>query len=191
MSITDSAPSSAPLGKPAKAPQRNPNRIRRGQKLDEILSLSELRLNEFASSSSESTFDPSSSSTPSAGSSPFQLQEYLSLLVRRDPHAVETITSLPSETDISIDDSPFQNVDTDIWVYEQLRRLVLDLTTPWLTALQTDCSKHLKPTTCAAMNAGDWMYLCASHGEEKQCCAIDYMVHTLDVCGISDPSHVG
>lgn len=30
------------------------------------------------------------------------------------------------------------------------------------------------------MNADDWMYLCASHGEEKQCCAIDYIIHTLD-----------
>lgn len=24
------------------------------------------------------------------------------------------------------------------------------------------------------------MYLCACHGEEKQCCAIDYMIHTID-----------
>lgn len=116
------------------------------------------------------------------------------MLVRRDPHNVETIISLPTEADIeplstthkgkgkdeSEDDGILQNVDTDVWVYEQLRRLVLDLTTPWLTSLQHECDKHARPQTCAAMNAGDWMFLCASHGEEKQCCAIDYMVHTLD-----------
>lgn len=134
-----------------------------------------------------------SSSSNSGGDSAFQLQEYLAMLVRRDPHNVEAITSLPTEDDIESlnadkgkakdepeDDGMFQNIDTDVWVYEQLRRLVLDLTTPWLTSLQQECDKHARPQTCAAMNAGDWMYLCASHGEEKQCCAIDYMVHTLD-----------
>lgn len=218
MSITDTMQSSgtAPL-KVATAkttqPRRMQHRVRRGQKLDEVVSLSEQRLNQptsstgdnKASTSSSSTFTPStassepgpSSSAGTGGDSPFQLQEYLAMLVRRDPHAVETITSLPTEADIESltsfsdkgkskddssadDDGIFQNVDTDIWVYEQLRRLVLDLTTPWLTSLQQECDKHSRPQTCAAMNAGDWMYLCASHGEEKQCCAIDYMVHTLD-----------
>ncbi|PWZ02522.1 Mob1/phocein, partial [Testicularia cyperi] len=134
--------------------------------------------------------------------SPFQLQEYLAMLVRQNPHDVDRIVAIPPESEIEAatsfhspgsgsdkgksknefgdDDGGMQPVDTDIWVYEQLRRLVLDLTTPWLTALQQDCDKHARPTTCAAMNAGDWMFLCASHGEEKQCCAIDYMVHTLD-----------
>ncbi len=57
---------------------------------------------------------------------------------------------------------------------------MLDLSTPWLSSLQHECSRQKHPSTCDAMNAGDWMYLCASHGEEKQCCAIDYIVHTLD-----------
>ena len=210
MSITDTMQSSAlPTKAVTKPSQPRRNRIRRGQKLDEVVSLSELRLSQFASegktaqASSSSTSSaasgapgPSASSSSTAGGdSPFQLQEYLAMLVRRDPHNVEAITSLPTEADIESltastekgkskddpeDDGIFQNVDTDIWVYEQLRRLVLDLTTPWLTSLQQECDKHLRPSTCAAMNAGDWMYLCASHGEEKQCCAIDYMVHTLD-----------
>ncbi|SPO20169.1 uncharacterized protein UTRI_00562_B [Ustilago trichophora] len=216
MSITDTMQSTAaPPSKLAIAKSSQPrrNRIRRGQKLDEVVSLSEQRLSPFssqgkgsvsqsatpstssssASSSAPGASGPSSSSSAAAGGeSPFQLQEYLAMLVRRDPHNVKSITSLPTEADIESltssadkgkepeDDAIFQNVDTDIWVYEQLRRLVLDLTTPWLTSLQQECDKHLRPATCAAMNAGDWMYLCASHGEEKQCCAIDYMVHTLD-----------
>ena len=57
---------------------------------------------------------------------------------------------------------------------------MLDFSTPWLTSLQKECSKTKNPTTGDAMNAGDWMYLCASHGEEKECCAIDYIIHTLD-----------
>lgn len=135
--------------------------------------------------------------------SPFQLQEYLSLLIRQDPHNVERIVALPqpsSEVTRTFaeeqpaalqkgkgkDESAFapeeepQSVDTDVWVYEQLRRIVLDFTTPWLTSLQKECDRKTRPKTCDAMNADDWMYLCASHGEEKQCCAIDYIVHTLD-----------
>ena len=155
--------------------------------------------------------------------SPFQLQEYLSLLIRQDPHNVERIVALPQpSSEISRtfaeeapalqkgrakDDNAFlsdeepQAVDTDVWVYEQLRwvvgsvdcnqgcrmltsshdrRIVLDFSTPWLTSLQKECDRKTRPKTCDAMNADDWMYLCASHGEEKQCCAIDYIVHTLD-----------
>ena len=135
--------------------------------------------------------------------SSFQLQEYLCIVIRQDPHNVEQIVSLPQpspETSRSFADSgmdkgkardpestPFgsmdeesQPIDEDVWIYEQLRRLVLDFSTPWLTMLQTDCDRKKSPKTCEAMNADDWMYLCASHGEEKQCCAIDYIIHTLD-----------
>lgn len=136
--------------------------------------------------------------------SPFQLQEYLSLLIRLDPHNVQKIVALPDPsqeptktfTEVNnaekgkardCESAPFGSmedeispVDTDVWVYEQLRRLVLDFSTPWLTMLQKDCDKKKNPKTCEAMNADDWMYLCASHGEEKQCCAIDYIIHTLD-----------
>lgn len=213
MSIADTMQSTTlPTKAPAKSTQPRHHRIRRGQKLDEVVSLSEHRLSQLSlgvkgisspesasgnvSTTSAAPGPSTSSSTSAGGESPFQLQEYLAMLVRREPHNVDAITSLPTEADIesltsvaadkpkakndSEDDSIFQHVDTDVWVYEQLRRLVLDLTTPWLTSLQQECDKLLRPSTCAAMNAGDWMYLCASHGEEKQCCAIDYMVHTLD-----------
>ncbi|KAN0063541.1 hypothetical protein ACQY0O_003988 [Thecaphora frezii] len=204
-------------------------RIRKGQRLDEVRYAEEAQAMASVSSSSPSSLRASSSSSanspppsstssspsssPSASApststlaaidSPFQLQEYLALLVRRDPHDVERVVALPpaSELDASTtgttsprtkskheasastmseDDGALQPVDPDVWVYEQLRRLVLDLSTPWITSLQQECDKHANPQTCGAMNAGDWMFLCASHGEEKQCCAIDYMVHTLD-----------
>ncbi|UZJ51368.1 hypothetical protein CBS101457_000688 [Exobasidium rhododendri] len=161
--------------------QHNPlmHRIRKGQKQEDIQ-------------------PPLPSTLPPVQTidSPFQLQEYLALAIRLDPHNVERIVSLPQPFDgntsekgkgrdgeasaFSSMDEEAQPVDTDVWIYEQLRRIVLDFSTPWLTLLQKDCDKKLKPKSCEAMNADDWMYLCASHGEEKQCCAIDYIIHTLD-----------
>jgi hypothetical protein len=33
------------------------------------------------------------------------------------------------------------------------------------------------------MKAGEWLYLCVAHGNDgamEQCCAIDYILHTVD-----------
>lgn len=157
------------------------HRIRRGQKMEDFQppALSQL---------------PSIQTIDSA----FQLQEYLSALLRQDVHDVDRVVAVPQPSQESLqgmfdsdkgkskeNENPFggmeeeaPSVDTDVWIYEQLRRIVLDFSTPWLTLLQRECDKRNK--SCEAMNADDWMYLCASHGEEKQCCAIDYMIHTLD-----------
>eukprot|EP00126_Sphaerothecum_destruens_P004605 Sdes_comp18281_c0_seq1m7945 len=32
------------------------------------------------------------------------------------------------------------------------------------------------------MNASSWQYYCAVHSTPSNCCAIDYMTHTLDHC---------
>lgn len=69
--------------------------------------------------------------------SPFQLQEYLSLLLRKDPHDVERIVRIPEadvsrifeetpkgkEKEIGVNyvDEELHPIDTDVWVYEQLR----------------------------------------------------------------------
>ena len=69
--------------------------------------------------------------------SPFQLQEYLSLLLRKDPHDVERIVRIPEadvsrifeetpkgkekEVGASYVDEELHPIDTDAWVYEQLR----------------------------------------------------------------------
>ncbi|KAF5349084.1 hypothetical protein D9756_009423 [Leucocoprinus leucothites] len=139
--------------------------------------------------------------------SAFQLQEYISLLIRLDVHDVEAITSLPGpgsnknakdkessagdEKDEQegkegsasegekITDERDVTVDEACWIYEQLRRLAQDLTHPLITTLQQECSR----TTCPEMKAGEWLYLCVAHGTEgamEQCCAIDYILHTLD-----------
>ncbi|TCD68764.1 hypothetical protein EIP91_009910 [Steccherinum ochraceum] len=126
--------------------------------------------------------------------SAFQLQEYISLLIRLDVHDVETIVSLPGkplkERQPSDDDKEnlegvekeVKNeivVDEQCWIYEQLRRLAQDLSHPLITMLQQECTR----ATCSEMKAAEWLYLCVAHGNDgamEQCCAIDYILHTLD-----------
>ncbi|KAG6837090.1 hypothetical protein H0H93_014982 [Arthromyces matolae] len=142
-----------------------------------------------------STFYPVKS-LPSLASldSAFQLQEYISLLIRLDVHDVETIVSLPGkragkEKEIDalkdhVEDAEEKGkndatVDEACWIYEQLRRLAQDLTHPLITMLQQECTR----ASCPEMKAGEWLYLCVAHGTDgnvEQCCAIDYILHTLD-----------
>ncbi|KAJ7207263.1 Mob1/phocein [Mycena pura] len=130
---------------------------------------------------------PSLSSLNSA----FQLQEYISLLIRLDVHDVDAIVSVPGrgkqkekEKEEDADESDGKEkaevvVDEGCWKYEQLRRLAQDLSHPLITMLQQVCTR----TTCPEMKAGEWLYLCVAHGNDgamEQCCAIDYILHTLD-----------
>ncbi|RPD65629.1 Mob1/phocein [Lentinus tigrinus ALCF2SS1-7] len=142
-----------------------------------------------------SSFYPVKSLPPlSALDSAFQLQEYISLLIRLDVHDVERIVSIPGKgpsegqdnADAKVEDKDGEkdgsgsvNVDEACWVYEQLRRLAQDLSHPLITMLQQECTR----STCPEMKAGEWLYLCVAHGNEgamEQCCAIDYILHTLD-----------
>ena len=84
-----------------------------------------------------SSFYPVKSLPPlSALDSAFQLQEYISLLIRLDVHDVERIVSIPGkgssegqdsgdtkgeDKDGEKDGSGSVNVDEACWVYEQLR----------------------------------------------------------------------
>ncbi|KAF9226287.1 Mob1/phocein [Gyrodon lividus] len=137
---------------------------------------------------------PSLSSLDSA----FQLQEYISLLIRLDVHDVDTIVALPGKPipkesdervlDSTEDDSKKPDdgerksefsVDRACWIYEQLRRLAQDLSHPLITMLQQECTRN----SCSQMKAGEWLYLCVAHGNDgamEQCCAIDYILHTVD-----------
>ncbi|KAH8923000.1 Mob1/phocein [Atractiella rhizophila] len=125
--------------------------------------------------------------------SPFQLQEYIAYLVRTNPHDVERIIAIPDKAALAgqdvngVERSPEESeaaqegiplVDRDVWLYEQLRRLALDLSHPFVTALQSECQRD----RCPEMKAGEWLYLCAAHAAatETECCAIDYITHTLD-----------
>lgn len=182
-----------------------------------------------------SSFYPVKSLPPiSSLDSAFQLQEYISLLIRLDVHDVDAIVSLPGrlaskdqdETLDSPEPDPKKSEDGDrksdisvdraCWIYEQLRsvrstsyvylpyssfsysRLAQDLSHPLITMLQQECTR----SSCPQMKAGEWLYLCVAHGNDgamevriqsiqqtplhsdasdiKQCCAIDYILHTVD-----------
>ncbi|CAD6885118.1 unnamed protein product [Tilletia controversa] len=189
-----------------------PTRIRRGQTLEQVHAAC------CCSSSSSSNTAFSEPQGLSSINSAFQVQEYISLLVHSNPHDVARIVAVPTSpapgSEVFSDPAKGKgrdgegesgaaggggvgsgfshpNVDTDVWVYEQLRRIVQDLTTPWLTTLLTACTRTSNPDTCSAMNAGDWLYVCASHGEDRQCCAIDYIIHTVDGTSalLNNPRH--
>ncbi|CDO75005.1 hypothetical protein BN946_scf184965.g7 [Trametes cinnabarina] len=142
-----------------------------------------------------SSFYPVKTLPPiSALDSAFQIQEYISLLIRLDVHNVERIVSIPGkdqndgsqnggskgeDKDADKDGASSVNVDPACWVYEHLRRVAQDLSHPLITMLQQECTRQ----TCPEMKAGEWLYLCVAHGNEgamEQCCAIDYILHTLD-----------
>lgn len=64
--------------------------------------------------------------------SAFQLQEYISLLIRLDVHDVETIVSLPGKPPsleregsdgVNVDDKLDVTMDESCWVYEHLRHV--------------------------------------------------------------------
>ncbi|KAG8216405.1 Mob1/phocein [Butyriboletus roseoflavus] len=145
-----------------------------------------------------SSFYPVKSLPPiSSLDSAFQLQEYISLLIRLDVHDVDTIVSLPGRPTQRDQDETFDSAEPDVkksedgdrksdisvdrpcWIYEQLRRLAQDLSHPLITMLQQECTR----SSCPQMKAGEWLYLCVAHGNDgamEQCCAIDYILHTVD-----------
>jgi hypothetical protein len=51
--------------------------------------------------------------------SAFQLQEYISLLIRLDPHDVDRIVAVPDKS--TAEDGTEVVVDEACWIYEQLR----------------------------------------------------------------------
>ncbi|WAR51842.1 hypothetical protein PtB15_1B278 [Puccinia triticina] len=135
-----------------------PTRLRKGSRFEDTYPIS------YGLQAEEHAITRSRLASPE---SPFQFQEYIAHLVRADPHAVHRIISLPSPL-----------VPPEVWIYEQLRRLALDLSHPLVSALQAECNRD----TCPEMKAGEWLYLCAAHtaANENECCAIDYVIHTLD-----------
>ncbi|TXT13213.1 hypothetical protein VHUM_01614 [Vanrija humicola] len=100
---------------------------------------------------------------------PFQVAEYLSLKVRHDPHDVKGLVEVPTDN--------AKAADRHVWIYEHLRRIPIDVT-PLMTQLLQLCSRE----SCPEMKADEWQYLCVAHGGEgtDRCCAIDYILHTLD-----------
>ena len=69
-----------------------------------------------------------------------------------------------------------EKIDIGLWVYDHIRQTCLELN-KLIARLMQECNE----TTCPSMESGSNLeYLCASHEEPKQCCAIEYSIHTLN-----------
>ncbi|ODN82187.1 hypothetical protein L202_02477 [Cryptococcus amylolentus CBS 6039] len=115
---------------------------------------------------------------------PFQLAEYLSLKVRHDPHDVKGLVEVPGGDESVGGKGP----DRNVWIYEHLRRIPIDLT-PLITALLPVCNRD----TCGPeMRGQDFTYFCVAHGNgTRECSSLDYILHTLDwtVALLNNPTH--
>ncbi|KAK3805490.1 MAG: Mob1/phocein [Benniella sp.] len=95
--------------------------------------------------------------------SAFALREYLQALIRQDPHNVDLLITTPS------------GQDENAWLYEHLCQICLELNY-LIVHLEPECT----PEVCPEMRAEEWKYYCATHPTPRECCAIDYLTHTLD-----------
>ncbi|KAG1141459.1 hypothetical protein G6F37_002381 [Rhizopus arrhizus] len=95
--------------------------------------------------------------------SSFNVQEYLQQLIRTDSSNIQRLIDPP------------ETVEKDIWQYEHLRQVCLELSL-LVVALESECTKQI----CPEMKADGWLYLCAAHPSTQSCPAIDYIIHTLD-----------
>jgi hypothetical protein len=67
---------------------------------------------------------------------------------------------------------------TTVWLFEQVRQICRDV--GFLVAEFID-EGACTPATCPRMQATDkYLFKCAAHQGNKDCCAIDYAVHTLE-----------
>uniref|UniRef100_A0A7S0RCT4 Mob1/phocein n=1 Tax=Pyramimonas obovata TaxID=1411642 RepID=A0A7S0RCT4_9CHLO len=96
---------------------------------------------------------------------PLGAHAYIQQCIRIDPANVEHIC----ECDNSM-------WDEGLWQLEHLRQVALELS--GLVVLLLDvCTKE----KCPQMKASDeWVFLCAAHRLPQECCAIDYIAHTLE-----------
>ena len=103
-------------------------------------------------------------SNPSFPPSVPVVQQYIQYMIRKDHTNVDAILEPPEGHD-----------DLAVWKYEHLRQFCLELN-GMAVRLQNECN----PKICKQMTASEqWIFLCAAHGEPKECSALDYTLHTL------------
>jgi len=92
------------------------------------------------------------------------VQQYIQLLIKRNPEDIKTIVTCP------------EGQDPNVWQYEHLRLICLELN-PLLVMLSNECH----PDVCDTMKAtDDAEFFCAAHPKAQPCSAIDYSIHTVD-----------
>lgn len=100
---------------------------------------------------------------PSQEDHHFLAQEIIQQLILHDPHNYEAICK------------PIPQIDKKVWLIEQLRQMLQELN-QLCVLLDHVCTKE----TCPKMIATRDEFLCAAHPTPSECCAIDYIVHTMN-----------
>ena len=83
--------------------------------------------------------------------SPFALQEHLSDLVIHHCHDIPMLITPPDAS-----------IDKDVWQYEHLRRVCMELH-HLVCKMESVCNEK----TCPEMKADEWLYLCAAHPQPQ------------------------
>ncbi|KAE9551173.1 hypothetical protein FO519_005618 [Halicephalobus sp. NKZ332] len=92
------------------------------------------------------------------------IQEWIQQCIKENYKDIDGILKCP------------KGVEEGVWKYEHLRQFCMDLNT-LAVLLQKECVAE----TCPQMTATEqWIFLCATHKNPKECAAIDYTRHTLD-----------
>ncbi|CEG35584.1 mob-like protein phocein isoform x1 [Plasmopara halstedii] len=94
----------------------------------------------------------------------FEVEQQIQRQIRADPTALSLIYDVPDDK------------DTYLWQYEHLRQVMKELNV-LVARLDGSCTRD----SCPVMKAtDDWVFLCAAHKAPKECCAFEYIVHTMD-----------
>eukprot|EP00002_Diphylleia_rotans_P012005 TRINITY_DN2356_c0_g2_i1.p1 TRINITY_DN2356_c0_g2~~TRINITY_DN2356_c0_g2_i1.p1 ORF type:complete len:210 (-),score=34.47 TRINITY_DN2356_c0_g2_i1:114-743(-) len=95
--------------------------------------------------------------------SPIAAQQYLQQMIRNKIEPKVLVT-------------PPEGQDANVWQHEHLRQFTLELSS-FVVHLDDVCTG----SSCPKMKAtNEYEFLCAAHKSPQECCAIDYMIHTLD-----------
>lgn len=107
---------------------------------------------------------PNSSAKAADTGGAFEAEQLIQRLVRADPMALAKIYHVPEDQ------------DTYLWQYEHLRQVMKELNI-LVARLDGKCTRE----GCVVMKAtDDWVFLCAAHKAPKECCAFEYIMHTMD-----------
>ena len=98
----------------------------------------------------------------------YAVGDYIRARCRLSPHRCEDIITQP-------DSFPYS---TTVWLFEQVRQICRDVGFLVAGFIGEDICT---PVSCPKMKATDkYLFKCAAHQGNKDCCAIDYAVHTLE-----------
>lgn len=92
------------------------------------------------------------------------IQQAIQRSIRARPRALEELYSVPDDC------------DTYVWQFEHLRQAMQELNV-LVARLDGVCTRE----SCKIMKAtDDWVFLCAAHKAPRECCAFEYILHTMD-----------